>query len=85
MKNGLNDDEIELLDQKEVMKLEPNVRCHEALLCKKDASVDYGYITQTLADQLLNNDHSVKVSRLSRFLNLKINKRLRCSRHIRIF
>lgn len=74
MKNGLNDDEIELLDQKEVMKLEPNVRCHEALLCKKDASVDYGYITQTLADQLLNNDHPVKVSRLSRFLNLKINK-----------
>ena len=48
--NGLKKDEIKLLDGQEVAKLEPEVRCEHAILCKKDASVDYGLLTKSLKD-----------------------------------
>lgn len=37
-----------LLDKNQVKKIEPNVNCISALLCEKDASVNYELITQSL-------------------------------------
>ena len=44
--NGLQKDEIILLDGTDVKKLEPEVACQKAIFCKKDASVDYGILTK---------------------------------------
>jgi (S)-2-hydroxyglutarate dehydrogenase len=46
--NGLTDRELKLLDRREVAELEPNIRCISAIYCTKDASVDYGAITNRL-------------------------------------
>ncbi|WP_255437888.1 NAD(P)/FAD-dependent oxidoreductase [Candidatus Nitrosocosmicus agrestis] len=76
IKNGLNYDEIKLLDQNEVKMIEPHVKCHQAILCKKDASVDYGQITRLLANHFLNNDREVKIATLSKVINIKTDRNL---------
>ena len=53
--NGLQKDEISLLDSSEVKKLEPEVRCQKAIFCKKDASVDYGTLTENVMQDAINN------------------------------
>jgi len=53
-RNGLDKNELQLLDKNEVAKMEPNVRCTSAIYCSKDASVNYG----TLALALLHDLHS---------------------------
>jgi L-2-hydroxyglutarate oxidase len=53
--NGLQKDEISLLDSSEVKKLEPEVRCQKAIFCKKDASVDYGILTENVMQDAINN------------------------------
>lgn len=44
--NGLQKDDIILLDGTEVKKQEPEVSCQKAIFCKRDASVDYGILTK---------------------------------------
>ena len=47
--NGLqNGKDVRLLDKNQVKQIEPNVKCVSAILCEKDASVNYGLITQSL-------------------------------------
>ncbi|MDE1829485.1 MAG: FAD-dependent oxidoreductase [Thaumarchaeota archaeon] len=48
--NGLQKDEIKFLDGSETKKLEPEVRCQNAVLCTKDGSVDYGRFTESLME-----------------------------------
>lgn len=48
--NGLKNGELKLLDGREVAKLEPEVRCEHAILCRKDASADYGLFTKSLKE-----------------------------------
>jgi L-2-hydroxyglutarate oxidase len=55
-RNGLGDKDIQVLGKKEVEKIEPNVSCQTALLCNKDASVDYGEITRSLATDASRNN-----------------------------
>lgn len=68
--NGLEKNEIKMLEKKELLKIEPNLYCHSAILCNKDASVDFGHITQNLSTELSNNKPRVdfltnsKVSRI---------------------
>lgn len=50
--NGLKQNELQLLDQKQARKMEPNVKCASALYCSKDASVDYGGLSLGLLDDL---------------------------------
>jgi L-2-hydroxyglutarate oxidase len=76
IKNGLNYHEIKLLDQDEVKVIEPHVKCHQAILCKRDASVDYGQITRFLANHILNNHHDVKIAILSKVINIKTDRNL---------
>lgn len=47
--NGIQPDELELLDANQVSKIEPNVRCHSGIYCKRDASTDYGLLTKELS------------------------------------
>lgn len=50
--NGLSNKELALLDRQQVSEVEPNVRCASAIYCSKDASVDYGALTQALLHDL---------------------------------
>jgi len=49
-KNGLQKDDIVLLDGTDVKKQEPEVSCQKAIYCKKDASVDYGVLTKSIME-----------------------------------
>lgn len=46
--NGLDDNDIELLDKSEVQKLEPNIKCESAIYCYRDGSADYSSYTEAL-------------------------------------
>jgi len=48
--NGLQKDDIMLLDGTDVKKQEPEVSCQKAIFCKKDASVDYGILTKNIME-----------------------------------
>jgi len=48
--NGLEKDELKLLDGSEVSRQEPEVHCKNAIFCTKDASVDYGSFTAALME-----------------------------------
>jgi (S)-2-hydroxyglutarate dehydrogenase len=47
--NGITPrDEIKLLEEADVKKLEPSVHCNAGLYCSRDASADYGCLTRSL-------------------------------------
>ena len=46
--NGIPSKDLELLDGKEVSKLEPNIECHSALFCKREVSSDFGAFTNAI-------------------------------------
>jgi L-2-hydroxyglutarate oxidase len=48
VENGMGEDELDLLDGKEVHDLEPEVNCRAALVSKTDVSVDFGVFTRHL-------------------------------------
>jgi (S)-2-hydroxyglutarate dehydrogenase len=48
--NGLSETELKLLTRNEVLGLEPNVKCHSAIICFRDAATDYGLITKQLIE-----------------------------------
>ena len=79
--NGLRRDrDVWLLDKSQVKKIEPNVSCISAILCEKDASVNYGLITQCLiqdsqlfgCDILLGNKVKKILSKDSTDANIKL-------------
>lgn len=53
--NGLDESELRLLDASEVKKLEPHVKCHQAIFCTKDGSVNYGKFTEELKNDSQKN------------------------------
>lgn len=71
IKNGLDESEIKILNEEEVAIIEPNLRCQAAILCKKDASVDYGQITQMLASQISNKNNLGRIATCSKVVNIK--------------
>ena len=54
-RNGMPGGSVELLDGREVARLEPNVRCHSALRCMRDASTDYAALTRAVRDAAAAN------------------------------
>lgn len=67
--NGIGDDEIDILDSKEVSGLEPLVSCKGALFSKTDASVNFKEFTETVqmlavknGVKFLNNMHVVDIN-----------------------
>ena len=53
--NGIPQSDLELLDRNEVLKKEPNVNCHSAIFCKRDAVTDYGRFTRQLKTESEKN------------------------------
>jgi L-2-hydroxyglutarate oxidase len=54
MENGMDEDELELLDGGEVRSREPEVQCSVGLLSKADVSVDFGVFTRYIWRLLLS-------------------------------
>ena len=52
IENGMQENELELLDGKGVTAKEPEVRCRAALLSKTDVSVDFGAFTRHIMNLL---------------------------------
>ncbi|TVP40864.1 FAD dependent oxidoreductase [Candidatus Nitrosocosmicus arcticus] len=71
IKNGLDEKEIVMMDEKEISIIEPNLKCKSAILCYKDASVNYGQITQSLATQISRENHQVTFITRSKVLKIK--------------
>jgi len=46
--NGIPSKDLELLDSKQVSKLEPNIECHSAIFCKREVSSDFGAFTNVI-------------------------------------
>lgn len=46
--NGIPENEMELLDAKDVAKKEPNIKCYSGLYCSSDASTDFGTLTREM-------------------------------------
>ena len=45
IRNGLGEGDMTMLDGRDLRRTEPEVRCHTALVCSRDASVDYRALT----------------------------------------
>ena len=48
IQNGLSEEDLTLLDSKEVSKKEPNVKGHSAIFCPKEVSSDFGAFTREI-------------------------------------
>ena len=78
--NGLEKDDMILLDGADVKKQEPNVVCQKAIFCKRDASVDYGKFTVSLMGDakqngaiFLLNTTAKSIQDKKQFLEIKTN------------
>jgi L-2-hydroxyglutarate oxidase len=46
--NGLEDNDIKLMDKEEIKKIEPEIKCESALCVYRDASTDYSIFTNSI-------------------------------------
>lgn len=58
LQNGLDDKDMRIIDGVSLQRDEPNVQCTAALICDRDASVDYRVFTKSLADDAIS--HGIK-------------------------
>jgi len=79
--NGLQKDDIVLLDGADVKKQEPEVTCQKAIFCKKDASVDYGVLTNHIMEDakqsgatFLLDTRAESITDRKDFLEIKTNR-----------
>ena len=55
IRNGLDESDIELMDDTELNKTEPHIKCKAALCVHRDASVNYASLTNALMIDSMNN------------------------------
>ncbi len=72
IKNGLEEKDILLLNKEETKKIEPNVRCNGSIYCKRDASVNYGLLSNNLKGDYL--EYGGKILNLHRVTSIKSKK-----------
>lgn len=53
--NGLQDDDIKLMDKYELKKIEPEIKCESALYIYKDGSADYSKFTNSVMQDSKSN------------------------------
>ena len=53
--NGVAETDMTLLDSNQILQREPHVKCYSGLYCKKDASTNYGLLTQKLKNESQKN------------------------------
>ncbi len=73
LKNGLEKKDIEIIEKKDIERIEPNLKCQYAILCNRDASVDYGQITHNLANDI-ENKNKVTVIKNSKVVKIKYKR-----------
>ncbi|MGH1567048.1 MAG: NAD(P)/FAD-dependent oxidoreductase [Nitrosopumilus sp.] len=54
--NGLEDEDIELIDKLELKKIEPEIKCEAALNVHRDGSADYSIFTNSIMKDSKNNN-----------------------------
>ncbi|MDH3204782.1 MAG: FAD-dependent oxidoreductase, partial [Nitrosopumilus sp.] len=54
--NGLEDEDIELMDKSELKKIEPEIKCEAALNVHRDGSADYSIFTNSIMKDSKNNN-----------------------------
>ena len=47
-RNGIPSEDMEVLDGRQVARLEPNIECHSALYCTREVSTDFGAFTNAV-------------------------------------
>jgi L-2-hydroxyglutarate oxidase len=50
LSNGLSEAELKQFTRDEILRIEPNVNCHSAIICFRDAATDYGLITKQIIE-----------------------------------
>ena len=50
LENGLQENDIELLNKEQLNKIEPNIKCESAIYCYRDGSADYSSFTKALME-----------------------------------
>ena len=75
--NGLTEEDISILDSNELKKKEPNLTCYSGLYCTKEASTNYGMLTNAITNLAKKNKinfllrHNVKyVEETSKDVNM---------------
>jgi L-2-hydroxyglutarate oxidase len=53
--NGLQDNDIKLMDKNELKKIEPEIKCEYALYVYKDGSTDYSKLTNSVIKDSMDN------------------------------
>lgn len=53
--NGIPEDSLRLLDAGQVSKMEPNIKCHSAIHCDREASTSFGDLTGIVRDMSARN------------------------------
>ena len=53
--NGLDEQDIKILNKEEIKKIEPEIKCESALCVYKDASTDYSVFTKSIMEDSQNN------------------------------
>ncbi len=53
--NGIPPDDMRLLDGAQVSKMEPNIRCHSAIHCTREASTDFGALCRATKNESQKN------------------------------
>ena len=67
-KNGLTESDLNYLSSDEVRRIEPNVKCNSAIICRRDASTNYGLVTKKLIhDAQRFGCHLITNSKIGRF------------------
>ncbi len=72
IENGMNEDEIELLLEKDLKNVEKEIRAVGALWCKTDTAVHFGQYTQSLKENAKKN--GVQFLFKKKIVNIKIKK-----------
>ena len=70
--NGLEEKDILLLNEEETKNIEPNIRCAGSIYCKRDASVDYGLLSNNLKSDYI--EYGGKILNLHRVKRIKAKK-----------
>ncbi len=79
-RNGLDESDMVMLDSRQVSNMEPEVRCHGALLCKRDAAVNYRVMTESLKRESQNagvtfllGQNATHVNSVSGHIHVRVN------------
>lgn len=54
IRNGLDEGAMSVVDGRDLRRMEPEVRCHAALVCSRDASVDYRALSSGLVEDAVS-------------------------------